>query len=129
MLGAVALGARIIEKHFTDDKSRTGPDHLFSMDSKDWADMVNRTRELEAALGNGIKKIEENEMKTVVLQRRSLRLTKSKRAGEKIVEDDLISLRPCPVDGLAPYKLESVVGRVIRIDREIGDYIRLGDLD
>jgi sialic acid synthase SpsE len=129
VLGAVALGARIIEKHFTDDKSRTGPDHLFSMDPEDWAEMVNRTRELEAALGNGIKKVEENEKKTVVLQRRSLRFAKAMKVGEKIAESDLIALRPCPLDGLAPYHLSEIIGRVLRADRELGDHIRLGDLD
>jgi len=129
VLGAVALGAKIVEKHFTDDKSRAGPDHLFGMDPKDWAEMVNCTRELEAALGNGIKKVEENEKETVVLQRRSLRFTGKKKSGEKIEENDLISLRPCPVDGLAPYHLPGIIGRVMRNDRQPGDYIRWGDLD
>jgi N-acetylneuraminate synthase len=129
VLGAVALGARIVEKHFTDDKSRSGPDHLFSMDPKDWAEMVDRTRELEVALGSGVKKVEENEANTVVLQRRSIRLNKNKNVGEKISEDDLIYLRPCPADGLAPYKLPEIVGRVMRVNRVSGDYIRLGDLD
>src|SRR5205823_7586903 len=70
VLGAVALGARAIEKHFTDDCSREGPDHGFSMDRRTWREMVDRTRELELALGNGIKRIEDNEQQTVVLQRR-----------------------------------------------------------
>src|SRR5262249_53339138 len=74
VLGAVALGARIVEKHFTDDVHRTGPDHLFSMDPRTWREMVDRTRELEAALGTGVKRVEENERETVVLQRRSIRL-------------------------------------------------------
>ena len=59
VLGAVSLGARMIEKHFTDDISREGPDHAFSMDPKTWREMVDRTRELENALGNGIKKLRE----------------------------------------------------------------------
>jgi len=129
VLGAVALGARIVEKHFTDDKSRTGPDHLFSMDPEDWAEMVNRTRELEAALGNGIKKVEENEKETVVLQRRSLRFAKAIKAGDQITESDLIALRPCPLDGLAPHHLSEIIGRVLHTDRELGDYIRWGDID
>ena len=54
-LGAVSLGARMIEKHFTDDTNRIGPDHKFSMDPKSWLDMVERTRELENALGCGIR--------------------------------------------------------------------------
>ena len=69
-LGAIALGARIIEKHFTDDTTRFGPDHAFSMTPATWREMVDRARELEAALGDGVKRIEANERETVVLQRR-----------------------------------------------------------
>ena len=58
-LGAVAIGAKIVEKHFTDDTSRDGPDHAFSMNKSAWSDMVERTRELEAALGTNFKIIEE----------------------------------------------------------------------
>ncbi len=66
VLGAVALGARVVEKHFTDDRGREGPDHPFSMDPAGWRDMVNRTRELEAALGGGVKRVADNELETVV---------------------------------------------------------------
>ena len=52
VLGAIAMGARIIEKHFTDDNSRNGPDHGFSMNPKTWKTMIEKTRELEDALGN-----------------------------------------------------------------------------
>lgn len=55
VLGAVALGARMVEKHFTDDASRVGPDHLFSMTPDIWREMVDRTRELERALGSADK--------------------------------------------------------------------------
>jgi sialic acid synthase SpsE len=57
VLGAVAFGARVIEKHFTDDNERVGPDHPFSMTPQTWREMVDRTRELERALGNPIKNI------------------------------------------------------------------------
>ena len=75
-VGAVALGGRIIEKHFTDDNSRVGPDHRFAMNPKTWKQMVEVVRELERALGNGIKKVENNEKNTVIIQRRSLRAKK-----------------------------------------------------
>ena len=91
VLGAVALGASMIEKHFTDDVTRTGPDHAFSMDPITWRDMVDRTRELELAMGLGVKKVEHNELETVVVQRRSLRATSDFHAGHVIVE------RFCPV--------------------------------
>ena len=61
VLGAVALGARMIEKHFTDDNNKVGPDHAFSMDPRTWREMVDHTRELENALGDGVKKVEDNE--------------------------------------------------------------------
>ena len=64
VLGAVALGARAIEKHFTDDCSRQGPDHGFSMDPKTWREMVERTRELELALGSTEKMVADNERET-----------------------------------------------------------------
>ena len=60
VLGAVALGARVIEKHFTLDNSLTGPDHAFSMNPATWREMVERTRELELALGDGQKRVEGN---------------------------------------------------------------------
>ena len=60
VLGAVTLGAKYIEKHFTDDNYRNGPDHPFSMNPKTWKKMVDRTRRLELALGSPIKKIEKN---------------------------------------------------------------------
>ena len=57
VLGAVAMGARVVEKHFTDDNLRTGPDHAFSMNFKTWKAMVDETRILEKTLGDGIKKL------------------------------------------------------------------------
>ena len=57
VLGAVAKGARVIEKHFTDDNGRNGPDHHFAMNPKTWKNMIGATRELEATLRDGIKKL------------------------------------------------------------------------
>ena len=57
VLGSIALGARAIEKHFTDDTNRDGPDHKFSMDPSTWKEMVDRTRELELALGTEEKDV------------------------------------------------------------------------
>jgi N-acetylneuraminate synthase len=66
VLGAIALGARVVEKHFTDDTSRQGPDHGFSMDPTAWKDMVTAARQLELALGGADKRVEANEQETVV---------------------------------------------------------------
>lgn len=70
VLGAVAMGARIIEKHFTDDNGRDGPDHPFAMNPETFKRMVSDTRLLEQALGDGIKRVEENEAETRIIQRR-----------------------------------------------------------
>lgn len=129
VLGAVALGACIIEKHFTDDTHREGPDHAFSMDPCGWHDMVERTRELENALGNGVKKVEENEHETVVIQRRSIRLVENLTAATELTRERLILLRPCPTDALAPDKLPEIVGRRLRHDMKAGEYLRWTDLE
>ena len=129
VLGAVALGARMIEKHFTDDTTRVGPDHAFSMDARAWRDMVERTRELELALGNGIKVVEDNELETVVLQRRALRTQDALPAGHVIAAADFMALRPCPKDALRPFELQACIGRRLRRPLARGDCLRFGDLD
>ncbi|MBM3567484.1 MAG: N-acetylneuraminate synthase [Alphaproteobacteria bacterium] len=128
VLGAVALGARVVEKHFTDDMTRVGPDHKFSMDPRSWRDMVDRTRELEAALGPAEKRVMDNEQETVVLQRRALRTTRALSKGAVIAQGDLIPLRPCPRDALPPYRAGELVGRQLARDLPSGECVRLSDL-
>lgn len=129
VLGAVTLGAKMIEKHFTDDTLREGPDHKFSMDPKTWKEMVDRTRELENALGGFEKNIEENEKETVILQRRSIRLSKNLPSGCEIKFEDLEVLRPCPSDGLPPYEVKNVIGKKLRVDKLMGEHIRWIDIE
>jgi N-acetylneuraminate synthase len=114
VLGAIALGARVIEKHFTDDNSRSGPDHAFAMNPTTWRDMVDRSRELEAALGDGIKRIEANELKSAVVQRRGLRATRDLAVGTVLTAADLEALRPIPEDGIEPYRLGELVGKPLK---------------
>jgi N-acetylneuraminate synthase len=128
VLGAVTLGARIIEKHLTDDVSREGPDHKFSMDPPSWRDMVDRTRELEAALGTGLKRVEGNEQQTVVLQRRALRLVRDVAKGHVLTRDDLTVLRPAPPDALPPYEIDKILGRQLHVAKERGQHLTLSDL-
>jgi sialic acid synthase SpsE len=128
VLGAVALGARAIEKHFTDDTSRGGPDHGFSMDPRTWREMVERTRELEAALGTGDKTVAENEKPTVVLQRRGVRVTRDLPAGHVLRAEDLEVLRPAPADGFAPWQLDRVLGRALKNAKVRGDHVRRSDV-
>lgn len=127
-LGAIALGARVIEKHFTDDTSRVGPDHGFSMDPKSWKEMVERSRELEAAMGSGIKKVEDNEMETVILQRRSIRIRESLAKDTIIEPKHLEILRPCPADGIPPYHLTKIIGMRLARDYKKGEHLRWQDL-
>jgi sialic acid synthase SpsE len=110
VLGAVVLGARVIEKHFTDDTSRVGPDHPFSMTPVTWADMVARTRELERALGSGDKFVVENERETVIVQRRCLRAVRDISAGEIFDREMIAVLRPATPGAIQPFEIEDVIG-------------------
>lgn len=116
VLGAVTLGARVIEKHFTDDQSRPGPDHSFSLNPEDWENMVNDTRILERCLGNGDKIIELNEIDSRIVQRRGLRYAKSLKAGSVISPNDLVALRPLHADSIDPWNAESLIGKTISVD-------------
>lgn len=127
VLGAVALGARAIEKHFTDDRGREGPDHPFSMDPAGWREMVDRTRDLESAMGDGIKRVEANEKETVVIQRRCLRAARDIPEKTVIAEEDLEALRPAPRDGIMPHELEEIVGRKLNRALRRGDYPKRTD--
>ena len=129
VLGAVSLGARMVEKHFTDDIHRSGPDHAFSMDPKAWREMVDRTRELELALGCGIKRIEPNELQTAVLQRRAIRLARDVEAGSIIEAADLDVLRPCPADAIPPYRISEIIGRRLRVGKIFGQHLTMLDIE
>ena len=114
--GACALGARVFEKHFTDDNDRIGPDHKFSMTPKTWKEMVEQTMLLYEALGDGEKKIEENEKDSSVVQRRAIYLTKDKKKGEVITQEDIFPLRPYKEGGYAPYLENEVIGKILTMD-------------
>ena len=118
VLGAVSLGARVIEKHFTDDSSRPGPDHAFSMNPQEWRAMVEDTRDLEAALGTGVKILEGNEVESVVVQRRAVRTTKFLKKGVVIARDDLSVLRPAPSGSIMASEVGELVGKVVSRDLE-----------
>lgn len=128
-LGAVALGARMIEKHFTADAGRSGPDHKFSMDPKSWSEMVQRARELENALGCGIKQVEGNEVETVVIQRRAICATADLSVGTILTREHMTVLRPCPEDALPPYLIDRLIGRKLRNDVMAGGHFRWADCE
>jgi N-acetylneuraminate synthase len=129
VLGGVALGARAIEKHFTDDTTRTGPDHGFSLDPTAWRDMVDATRILEAALGNGIKDIEENERQTSVLQRRCVRAARDLPAGTVLQREDLAILRPAPQESVQAHEIATLIGAPLNGSVVAGQRISRSDVD
>ncbi len=110
VLGAVALGARVVEKHFTDDNDRVGPDHPFAMNPETWAAMVKATRQLEGAMGSGDKVVADNERETVVIQRRCLRAARDIKPGEILTREMIDVLRPATVGAIMPYEIQDVVG-------------------
>lgn len=128
VLGAVALGAVVFEKHFTDDNDREGPDHKFAINPKNWREMVDRANEVYGALGDGIKRVESNEVDSLIVQRRSLRATRNITAGEVIEASDLTSLRPIPTDGIPPYKISEVIGKTTIRDIQQGEHITVNHL-
>ncbi|SQB35750.1 N-acetylneuraminate synthase family protein [Clostridium cochlearium] len=114
-LGAVALGAKVIEKHFTLDKNMDGPDHWFSMDPKDMKSLVREVRNLEAAMGHPRKRVlkcEEQGRKNSI---RSLVVNRDIMKGEVIKKEDLVALRPGY--GIKPYDKEKIIG--LKINKEL----------
>jgi N-acetylneuraminate synthase len=124
VLGAVALGARAVEKHFTDDNARIGPDHPFSLTPDAWREMVDRTRELERALGSPEKRVAENEAETVVVQRRCLRAARDVGKGEALNRAMIEALRPAPAGSIPPYEIEAVLGTRAAEDIPAGEALR-----
>lgn len=116
VLAAVALGAKAIEKHFTDDTNRPGPDHAFSLDPQAWKEMVENTRLMEICLGDGIKKVEENEIDARIVQRRALRFRSNLKSGTLIEKEHLIAIRPAPQNSISPFDVDFVVGKKLRRD-------------
>lgn len=124
VLGAVALGARVVEKHFTDDNHREGPDHAFAMNPTSWAEMVTATRQLERAMGSANKTIAENEHDTAVVQRRCLRAAQDIKVGQTLTREMIDVLRPATPGAIMPYDIDLVVGRVARQDIPAGQELR-----
>ncbi|MFA6304892.1 MAG: N-acetylneuraminate synthase family protein [Patescibacteria group bacterium] len=112
ILGSIALGGRVVEKHFTLNKKDAGPDHPHSMEPAEFKLMVDRARLLEKALGSTRKEVVEEETETVIVQRRSLHVTRDMAAGEIIKAEDIIELRPAV--GILPKFKNLVVGHKIK---------------
>src|SRR5512137_2941724 len=116
VLGAVTLGARVIERHFTDSNEREGPDHKFAMNPVNWAKMVEETRLLERSLGSPDKFVAGNEHETAVIQRRCLRAAREIAAGEVFTRDMIDVLRPATPGAIKPHEINIVVGKRSLVD-------------
>ncbi len=109
---AVALGATVIEKHFTIDKQMHGPDHSASLDPDELTAMIDSIRSVERAMGSSVKAPTAAELPIRALVRRSVTLLRDLTAGETLQPGDVALLRPGT--GIAPYELERVAGRQAR---------------
>ena len=103
-LSSVALGACVIEKHFTDNSKLKGPDHPHSMDPKSFQEMVKNIRFLEKAKGDGIKKVEKVEKETRIIQRRGIWTVESIKKGDKFTTKNIMALRPAIGISASHYK-------------------------
>lgn len=124
VLGAVTLGAKVIERHFTDSNDREGPDHKFAMNPAAWANMVAETRLLERALGLGDKFITANEQDTQVVQRRCLRAARDIKAGEVFTREMIEVLRPATPGAIKPDQIQNVIGARAAVDMPFGKELR-----
>lgn len=128
-LGSIALGGRIVEKHFTDDVSREGPDHGFSMTPSTWRQMVERSRELEAGLGSPAKFVAANETESSIVQRRCLRAALDLPAGAILTRASIEVLRPAPAGSVPPNDIERIIGQRLFRPLRAGDHITWSHLD
>jgi len=128
IVGAVALGARVIERHFTDSNDREGPDHKFAMNPDNWAEMVQQVRTLERALGSPDKFVTGSEKETYVLQRRCLRAARAIAAGEVITAAMVEPLRPAAQGAIMPWELDQIVGKKALVDMPYGMDLRWENL-
>jgi N-acetylneuraminate synthase len=129
VLGAVSLGAKIIERHFTDDINRDGPDHKFATTPSEWLTMVEEVRRLELALGKKQKEICENERVSAIVQRRCIRANVDLEVGAKIRRSDLCVLRPATEGSIRPNEIDLVVGRTLKVDLAAGMQLSWSDIE
>lgn len=111
-IAAVALGATVIEKHFTLDRNMEGPDHKASLEPSELVQMVRSIRNIEQALGNGIKTPSASEIKNKTIARKSIVAAKNLEQGHVIREEDLTAKRPGT--GISPMQISSVIGKKLK---------------
>lgn len=122
-VAATALGARVIEKHFTLDRGLPGPDHRASLEPKELAAMVTAIRQVERALGDGQKRVTPSELKNRLPVRQSIVAKTRIRYGEVFSENNLTTLRPG--DGISPMLWDSLLGQNAKRDFEAHEAIQI----
>ena len=125
-IAAVALGARVIEKHFTLDKTMEGPDHKASLEPNELKEMVTAIRNIEKAIaGSGLKEVSSSEKKNIAIARKSIVAKKEIEKGEAFTEDNITVKRPGT--GISPMKWDSVLGKAATQDFSPDEFITLND--
>lgn len=122
-IAAVALGATVIEKHFTLDRNTEGPDHKASLEPNELKAMVDSIRHIELALGNGMKQPAESEKKNIAVARKSIIASKEIKSGEIFTEENLTVKRPG--DGISPMRWFDIIGKPAPRDFEEDELIEL----
>lgn len=125
-VAAVAMGATVIEKHFTLDKTLPGPDHQASLEPDELKVMVQHIRQIEISLGHGVKEPSAKELPVRDLVRRSVVVMTNKVKGDTLALDDVELLRPGT--GIPPKHLQSIVGNRLKVDKKVGSVLTWQDL-
>ena len=126
-IAAVALGARVIEKHFTLDRELPGPDHKASLEPHELIEMVRTIRNIEQAIsGSGIKEPSSSEKRNISIARKSIHSKKDLKKGSILKEEDLIPLRPG--DGISPMEWVNIIGKELLVDYKAFQKIHISDL-
>ncbi len=127
-IAAVALGACVIEKHFTLDRNLPGPDHAASLEPGELKAMVQGIRNIEKAIsGTGIKEPSKSEQKNITVARKSLHSARVLKKGSVIKQEDLVALRPG--NGISPMEIDQIIGRVLVHDVEKQTLLKESDLE
>ena len=122
-IAAVAMGATVIEKHFTLDRTMEGPDHKASLEPDELKQMVDSIRNIELALGTGVKEPAESEKKNIEVARKSIVANRAIKAGEILTEENITTKRPG--NGISPMRWKEVLGTVAVKDFEEDEFIEL----
>ncbi|EAH7178279.1 N,N'-diacetyllegionaminate synthase [Campylobacter coli] len=120
-LAAIALGASVIEKHFTLDKNMPGPDHKASLEPDELQELCTKIREIESALGDGIKQASKSERKNIEIARKSLVAKKKIKKGEIFSEENLTTKRPA--SGISAMRYDEYLGKKASKDYEEDELI------